>query len=141
MVCSKKASGPRHVPGDDRWISGNILAEMARQQASVDVGGAGRRIPDDEADCLVLVKSFDGLSICRGRSSRHCSHEKRYRGCADLLQHSHRAPLKYRELSSSQLNLHLYDILGFRAIRTATTHRSASAIRWSGICDHSMLRL
>ena len=58
----------RHVLHDDGGLPGNMLAEVAREEAPGEVVVVAHRMPDDHADLLVLVELL--RSLTHGRRTR-----------------------------------------------------------------------
>ena len=65
MIGRDEASRTGHVSHNDRRLSGNILSHVPCHEADIGVGGACRRIPDDEIDGLAAIEFFDGLGADR----------------------------------------------------------------------------
>src|ERR671921_866117 len=55
-VGEAEAAGALHVLGDDRRIARDVLAEVARDQAAVDVVAAADARADDHLDRLAFVE-------------------------------------------------------------------------------------
>src|SRR5262249_59422531 len=56
----------RWVGGDDVGLAGNMLAQMSRQRAVVDVVAAAGATADQHIDRFALVELFHALRECRG---------------------------------------------------------------------------
>ncbi len=67
IVRRDHAAGARHVARDDGRVAGNMLAEMARDEARIGVVGAARPDRNDDRDGLAAVEV---LVLRRNRSGR-----------------------------------------------------------------------
>jgi hypothetical protein len=69
MLRGAQAAGAGHVLHDDRRTARNVLAHVARQQASVDVVAATGVETDRKRDGLALVEILDTLGAGGQRGS------------------------------------------------------------------------
>ena len=66
-LAASEAAAARHVARHHRRIAGNVLADMARHRAGVEIVGAGGRIADDHRNRLAAVERFNGLGATDAR--------------------------------------------------------------------------
>ena len=59
-----QAAGAGHVLRHDIGVSGDVLAEMARQQPAVEIVAAADAVADDQIDGLALVEILDAVGAC-----------------------------------------------------------------------------
>ena len=72
-----QAAGARHVLHDDGRISGNVIADVARNIARVTVVAAGRREADDDTEHLALVEVVGARARnCRRQCDQCRRHDK-----------------------------------------------------------------
>src|SRR5262249_20847592 len=64
-------AGARHVLHYQAGVAGNVLPEVPRQQARIDIVSAAGGKPDDDPDELSPVKIGDGIGSRMARSERH----------------------------------------------------------------------
>src|SRR5262249_58092852 len=60
------------VLNDDAWIAGDMLADVAREHARIDVVAAAGSVADDQIDPLALVE----IGNVVGARRRHGEHER-----------------------------------------------------------------
>ena len=56
LVAADDAAGAADVLDDDGGLAGNVVGQVLRDNARLDVGGAAGRIVDDHVDRLALVE-------------------------------------------------------------------------------------
>ena len=65
MACGAQAAGARHVLHHDARLPGNVLAEIVRDHARVEIEAAAGRVAGDQRHRLALVEVRDRVRLCR----------------------------------------------------------------------------
>src|SRR5262249_29490285 len=83
VVGGTESAGGRHVLWHDRRIARNVVAEVSRDRARINVVAAADRSRDDEADLLALVEIGDCIGAGKGREQgrQHRGESKRGKTC------------------------------------------------------------
>jgi hypothetical protein len=77
LIAADHAAGPAHVFDHDRRFAGNVRGQMLGDDASLDIGGAARRVVDDDGDRLALVELGEcGLRKRAGGKHGHAGDEQ-----------------------------------------------------------------